>query len=174
MPNGDLMYMIKGSCIRRITPLGDTVSEIAVPPENDWPHHDFLPLADGRLLYPGRYDIALDDSANGGDAETMARVDTINLYDPDTGGIERVWDSMDFWDIRDPEQRGAWSGEDWLHMNSLSKTADGDYIASLRNLDQVVSLSPDFKTVRWRLGGPGGDFDFPDPADRFTMQHAAS
>ena len=83
---------------------------------------------------------------------------------------------MDFWDIRDPDQRRLWvlSDPDWLHMNSLAKTADGGYVVSLRNLNQVISLSPDFKTVRWRLGGPDSDFDFPDPTDRFTMQHTAS
>ena len=174
MPNGDLMYMVKWTCMRRITPLGDTVSEIVIPPENDRPHHDFLPLEDGRLLYPGIYRFAFDNSANGGDAETRVQVDTINLYDPATGEIERVWDPMDFWDMRDPSQRRPWTRSDWLHMNSLSKTADGGYIASLLSIDQVVSLSPDFKTVRWRLGGPGGDFDFPDPADRFARQHTAS
>ena len=59
-------------------------------------------------------------------------------------------------------------------MNSLSKTADGGCLVSLRNLNQVVSLSPDFKTVRWRLGGPDSDFVFPDQTDRFTMQHTVS
>ena len=171
-PNGDIMYIVRGCCVRRVTPLGDTVSEIAIPPENDWPHHDFLSLEDGRLLYPGWYPFSFDDSANGGDAETTARVDTLNLRDPATGGIERVWDPTDFWDIRDPSQRGA--GGNWLHINSLWRTADGGYLLSLRNIDQVVSLSSDFNTVRWRLGGPHSDFDFPDPSDRFARQHAAS
>ena len=90
--------------------------------------------------------------------------------------MEILWDPMDFWDILDPDQRRRWVLDDlgWLHMNSLSKSADGGYIASLRNLNQVISLSPDFETVRWRLGGPDSDFDFPDPTDRFTMQHTAS
>ena len=174
LPNGDLMYMVRGTCVCRITPLGDTVSEFVVPFENDKPHHDFLPLEDGRLLYPSVYSFAFDNSADGGDAETRVGVDTINLHDPATGGIERVWDPMDFWDMRDPGQGRPWMRADWLHINSLSESADGGYILSLRNLDQIVSLSPDFKTVKWRLGGADSDFDFPDPADRFTKQHAAS
>ena len=178
-PNGDIMYMNKNNRIRRITPLGSAVDEIAIPPDKDLPHHDFLPLEDGRILYAGRYALHFNDSANGGDAETKAMIDTINLYDPAADEIERVWDPMDFWDMRDPSQRAEGWGEDapdadWLHMNSLSKSADGGYILSLRNIHQVVSLSSDFKTVRWRLGGPDSDFDFPNPADRFTMQHTAT
>ena len=51
---------------------------------------------------------------------------------------------------------------------------DGNYLASLRNINQVISLSLDFKTVRWRLGCPDSDFDFPDQTDRFTMRLTAS
>ena len=42
---------------------------------------------------------------------------------------------------------------------------------SFRHADQVISLSPDFKTIEWRLGGPGSSFSFPDPSDVFHGQH---
>ena len=178
-PNGSVMYQITDCCIIAITPLGERVNEIIVPNDSDRPsnlriHHDFLPPENGRIIYIGGYKLTFDDSANGGDAETTAKVDTVNALDTATGEMETLWDPMDFWDILDPNQRRRWDWRDWLHMNSLSKTADGGYIASLRNINQVISLSPDFKTVRWRLGGPDSDFDFPDQTDRFTMQHAAS
>ena len=177
-PNGDIMHMVLWRWIRRITPLGDIVDEFETPPDKDWLHHDFLQLEDGRTLYLGKHHFEFDDSAVGGDAETRVKVGTINMRDPETGEVERVWNPMDFWDVRDPSQRVVWDdprgGADWLHINSLSQTADGGYLLSLRNLDQVVSISPDFQTVRWRLGGPHSDFDFPDPSDRFTWQHAAS
>ena len=180
-PNGGVMYQITDCCIIEITPLGERVNEIAVPAHSDRPnylrtHHDFLPPENGRIIYIGGYKLAFDDSANGGDDESTAIVDTVNALDLATGEMEVLWDPMDFWDIRDPDQRRRWNLNrmDWLHSNSLSKTSDGGYIASLRNINQVISLSPDFKTVRWRLGGPDSDFDFPDPADRFTMQHTAS
>ena len=182
-PNGNLMYQLRDCCIIEITPLGERVNEIVVPNYNDRPshlrtHHDFLPPENGRIIYPGAYNFTFDDSANGGDSETTAIVDSVNALDLATGEVEVLWDPMDFWDIRDPDQRGRWSlsadAARWLHMNSLSKSADGGYIASLRNINQVISLSPDFETVRWRLGGPDSDFDFPDPTDRFTMQHTAS
>ena len=47
-------------------------------------------------------------------------------------------------------------------------------LVSLRNLDQIVLVEPDFRSIRWRLGGPGGDFVFPEPRDGFYRQHSAS
>ena len=185
LPNGNFMYMSRGEPDRpdavafyEITPLGEVVNRKIIDGGESRAHHDFIALDDGRILYIGRYHFTFDDSANGGDAETPARVDTLNIYDPATETAERVWDPMKFWDIRDPAQRGEWLKTSdlfsWLHLNSLSRSPDGDYILSSRNLHQVISISPDFQTVRWRLGGPGGDFDFPDPADRFHRQHTAT
>ena len=180
-PNSSIMYQLRDCCIIEITPLGERVNEISVPNDNDRlshtrGHHDFLPPENGRIIYLGGYYFTFDDSANGGDAETAAKVDTVNALDPATGEMEVLWDPMDLWDIRDPDQRRFWAlgDPDWLHMNSLSETADGGCLVSIRNMNQIISFSPDFKTVRWRLRGPDSDFDFPDPADRFTMQHTAS
>ena len=176
LPGGNIIYQQDGRRIEEATPLGEVAGEIVIPPGDDHAHHDFLPLEDGRLLYLGKRILYLDDSAVGEGGETEMRVDGINAYDPAAGEIERVWDPLDFWDMRDLTR---WKSENpnemsWPHTNSLEKSADGGYIVSLRNLNQVISLSPDFKTVRWRLGGHDGDFDFPDPTDRFTMQHTAT
>ena len=171
-PSGNIMHQLRNCCVIEATPLGEIVNEIA----DDQTHHDFLPLEDGRILYMSRRDLVFDGSAVGGDAEMKAKVDHLNLRDPAGGETERVWDPLDFWDIRDPAQWGERNPNrgDWLHANSVSESPGGGYIVSLRNIDQVVSLSPDFQTVRWRLGGPDSDFDFPNPADRFTAQHTAA
>ena len=176
-PDGNLMFLGGADDgIREITPLGETVSEIISGADDDWPHHDFIPLDDGRVVYPGRYSYTFDDSANGGSAETTASVDSIVVYDPATGDFERVWDGLDFGDILDPAQRGQWNADNpnWMHLNSLFPTPGGGYIASVRNLNQIISISADFQTVRWRLSGPDGDFAFPDPTDRFNFPHTAT
>ena len=175
-PNGNIAYQLHHCCIIEITPLGEVVNELIIPDGGDATDHEFLPTEDGRILYLGKYSFTFDDSANGGDSETTAIIDAVSALDPATGEVERVWDPTDFWDIRDPGQRARWEAgsPDWLHMNSLSKSADGGYIASLRNINQVISISSDFKTMRWRLGGPASDFDFPDPTDRFMQQHTAT
>ena len=40
-------------------------------------------------------------------------------------------------------------------------------------LNQIIAIKPDFSGLAWRLGGPGGDFTFPDTSDRFYHQHSA-
>ena len=172
LPNGNIAYHLWECCVIEITPLGEVVSELIL----DRPHHDFAPTRDGQTLYITARDFPFDGFANGGGAQATVRVDALNALDPAAGESERVWDPLDFWDMRDPAQWGERNPNrgDWLHANSVSESPAGDYIVSFRNLYQVVSLSSDFQTVRWRLGGPDSDFDFPDPADRFTMQHTAS
>ena len=172
LPNGNIAYHLWECCVIEITPLGEVVSELIL----DRPHHDFAPTRDGRTLYITARNFPFDGFANGGGDQRTVRVDALSALDPAAGANERVWDPLDFWDIRDPAQWGERDPNrgDWLHANSVSESPAGGYIVSLRNIHQVVSLSPDFQTVRWRLGGPDSDFDFPDPADRFTMQHTAS
>ena len=176
LPSGNLIFMRRLLGFYEITPLGELVDETVVIGGNDRPHHDFIILDDGRILYLGRYRFPFDDSANGGDGETTARVSSLSVYDTETGKFERVWEPLKFWDITDPPQRVCWPGEnpDWTHLNSLSRSPDGGWIMSSRHRHQVVSVSPDFQTVRWQLGGPDSDFDFPDPSDRFDTQHTAT
>ena len=176
-PGGNIMYL--GGLedgIREITPLGELASEIVSGEGDDLPHHDFIPLDDGRIVYPGRYSYTFDDSANGGGAETTASVDSIVVYDPQSGAFERVWDGLDFWDIRDPAQRDQWNPDNpnWMHLNSLAASPEGGYIAAVRNRNQIISVSPDFSAVRWQLSGPDSDFDFPNPSDRFNLPHTAT
>ena len=64
------------------------------------------------------------------------------------------------------------------NAGSLSKSArgrapSGNIIMSIRHLNQIIAISPDFSTVMWGLGGPGNDFVFPDPSDQFRHQHPA-
>ena len=63
--------------------------------------------------------------------------------------------------------------QDWSHGNSIHVNRDGTVLVSFRHLDQIIKLSADFKEVIWRLGGPGGQFIFLDPQDRFYHQHSA-
>ncbi len=177
-PNGNLVYIKSQCCITEITPLGEVVDRITADGEAGVPHHDFMILEDGRILYPSDVHITLNDSANGGDADTNVVVDILNIWDPQTGRIERVWDSRDFWDISDPAQRVVWSERAsrhrWTHINSVSIGTRGNFIFSSRNRRQVVSLSPDFRSIEWQLGGPDSDYSFPNLSDRFYGQHTAS
>ena len=175
-PNGNLVYASFRCCLTEITPMGDLVDRIAVSDEAGFPHHDFLILDDGRILYPSFVRVVIDDSAHGGDAETAVFADTLRIWDQQSGMIEQVWASRDFWDIFDREQWITQFGDPLsrVHINSVSIGKDGNFILSSRNRHQVISLSPDFQTIEWQLGGPDSDYTFPNPGDRFQAQHSAS
>lgn len=68
---------------------------------------------------------------------------------------------------------GEEPSQDWSHGNSVKPAPDGSWIVSLRHLNEVLSLAPDFSSINWRLGGPGSDFTFADPSDQFYHQHTA-
>ena len=180
LPGGNLISLDRESAtIVEMTPLGEVVSR--VPIGRGEPHHDVTVLGDGRVIYPSRTFLTVDDSANGGAAETRFRVDHLHVYDPASGRVEQVWDATEVWDVTDPNQhvqpdryrRGSPFGW-WTHLNSVSAGPRGNLILSLRGRNQVISLSPDFRTIEWRLHGPDSDFAFPNPADRFYGQHTAS
>ena len=178
LPGGDLIVLHGGGRISVMTPLGEVVNR---EQSDRWRnrHHDVTVLDDGRMIYPSRKSLFVDDSANGGAADTKLAVDRLLVYDPESGSVEPVWDAKEVWDMTDPNQRapGRYRGRGfswWTHLNSVSAGPRGNWILSLRGRNQVISLSPDFRTIEWQLHGPDSDFAFPNPADRFYGQHTAS
>jgi hypothetical protein len=61
--------------------------------------------------------------------------------------------------------------EDWMLGNSLQVTPTGVLLMSLRHLDTVIAISPQFDRIAWRVGRFGSDFSFPNPNDKFYHQH---
>ena len=178
LPGGNLIFL-DGGHLTEMTPLGETVNRFK--PGGEWAHHDVTVLDDGRVIFPSRKRLVLDDSANGGSEETTTTttflVDNLRVWDPESGRVEQVWDSNAAWDVLDPNQRvrARRNGPvDWTHLNSVSTGPRGNFIVSFRARNQVISLSPDFRTIEWQLGGPDSDYEFPNPADRFYGQHTAA
>ena len=175
LPGGNLIFL-DGGHLTEMTPLGEVVNRFERGGQWGAPHHDVTVLDDGRVIYPSQEVIVVDDSANGGAEEF--KVGHLRVWDPESGRVERVWDSTEAWDVRDPNQRVVPTPRgnrvDWTHLNSVTIGPRGNFILSFRARHQVISLSPDFRTIEWQLGGPGSDYEFPDPADRFYGQHTAS
>lgn len=61
---------------------------------------------------------------------------------------------------------------DILHLNSIDKFADGDYLVSSRHTDTVYKISHEDGSIVWRLGGVKSDFKI-DRSTNFTRQHHA-
>ena len=172
---GNFLYLDR-SRMTEITPLGELVTRIERHGAAGIPHHEVTLLADGRVIYPSREFVVIDDSANGGPAEVTFTVDTLRVWDRAGGRFDQVWDSTEAWDIRDPAQRVPDPDGDvtnWTHLNSVSIGPRGNVVISSRARNQVVSLSADLQAIEWQLHGPDSDFEFPNPADRFYRQHTA-
>ena len=169
-----------------ITPLGEVVDRLDDScPEHGPVHHEVQILPDGRVMYLSRTFV----EPGFGEPPAPQSGDVIGMWDQRSREDRLVWNIFDFIspadrtvfssNIPDPPQV-EWGPcivdinlQDWSHGNSATVAADGSVLVSLRHLNQVVSVAPDFQSVEWRLGGPGGEFTFPDPSDRFYQQHTA-
>lgn len=192
-PNGNVVFIaeqdgLSGYLLIEVTPLGeivDQVEEQQCPTTNhgSW-HHELQVISDHEVMVLGR---ELQDSFN--DPTRLQEGDTINIWDQNTDIVTEKWNVFDFFDPlteRTPDSdltSGAvWKGcsgtetiQDWTHGNAATVAQDGsgDILYSARHLDQITSIAPDFQSLNWRLGGPNGDFTFPDPSDKFYHQHAS-
>ena len=60
-----------------------------------------------------------------------------------------------------------------MHSNSLQVAPTGVILMSVRHLDTVIAISPQFDRIAWRIGRFGSDFAFPNPSDKFYHEHFA-
>ncbi|CAM3508784.1 aryl-sulfate sulfotransferase [Nocardioides dubius] len=120
--------------------------------------HDSVLLADGHVLLVGY------EGVNG-------QIDaTIQEQDAD-GEVVFDWTSADHFT---PPQAQVSPMGDYAHINSVAPTADGNLIASFRNLSTVAKISRSTGEVLWRLGGKESDFTFVgDPYGGPCAQHTA-
>ena len=74
--------------------------------------------------------------------------DRIVVYDRSNGEI--VWE----WKFRNHYDRssGGKYTDDWTHVNDVDKIGPGQYMASPRNMDQVIVINRSTKDIEMRLG----------------------
>jgi hypothetical protein len=195
-PDGMLLNESPPGCTSLTPP-----SSIA-PPHWMWAqgndiHEVLLPGADGvpgTVLHLGK--VVKDPFFDSGLAAQGARLQlgtTIRRWDMSARTDTVVWDPFDFLDpvtertnatnsdpginsdSRSPMPcAGATASiEEWTHSNSLQVAPTGELLQSIRHLDTVIAISPQFDRIAWRIGRFRSDFAFPNPSDRFYHQHFA-
>ncbi|KAK2754654.1 hypothetical protein FQN54_006787 [Arachnomyces sp. PD_36] len=96
--------------------------------------------------------------------------------DVETGATLFQWDGHDHIPLN--ESTGAWprhlpdsegAAFDYVHVNAVDKTTDGDYLLSARFTDTIYKISGKTGDIVWRLGGPLDDFVHHDFS--FRRQH---
>ena len=191
-PNGNIVYLagFKGGTtaagLVEIDPMGRELQRLSDECAPFGPmHHEVQVLPDGRVLYLSR-DVLWDGH---GEPAAPQEGDTLGVWDAEAGTASIVWNIFDHLSPADRVEPASnrslpghpmWGGcdrdtrvQDWSHGNSAVMADAGSVLVSLGHLNQVISIAPDLASVRWRLGGPGSDFTFEDPSDRFYAQHTA-
>ena len=160
-------------------------------------HEQLVPGADGvpgTVLHIGK--IVKDPFFDAGLAAQGARLQLgtdIRRWNPLAGTDEEVWDPFKFLDPLTERTDAASSDpgvnsntrspmpcagtslqiEEWMHANSLQVAPTGVIVMSVRHLDTVLAISPQFDRIAWRIGRFGSDFAFPNPSDKFYHEHFA-
>ena len=153
-----------------------------LPPTSGF-HHEAFRLPSGHMLLLAGVEKRVPELGN---KNVMG--DMILVVDNDMN-IAWVWNSFDHLDVRReavlgelcqntgscaPVFDGA-AATDWLHTNSVTYTADGNLLLSIRHLDWVVKI--DYRNgqgngaVLWRLG-KDGDFQIDDPGAYPWFSHS--
>ena len=191
-PNYNLVYQLNNPfnicCIREVTPTGKIVDNLAAGPVNGFPHRALLLMPDGKILYAAWTYRVIDDTANDGDAETLVEGLALRIWNQETGLSKEIWNAFD---ALGTDHHGGWGTGNiasypnevtlqehtppirWSGANSVQIGPRDNIIVSIPNFSQVISISPDYQRVEWKLGGPESTFTFEDPADRFYRQHTA-
>lgn len=127
-------------------------------------HHDVTATPANTVLF-----IANDVQARDGVNVTG---EALWEWNPETGTVVKRWSSFDHLEWGAGQGSRSVAGN-WLHGNGISFGPRGNVVMSLRNIDQVISIAPDYSRVEWRLGGVHGTLALAD-ADRFYGQHYVS
>jgi len=159
--NGRSVFMDRGRGLLDVRPDGSVVHELPQDEIREQ-HHDVIETRNGTLLF-----LAFDGRQHAG---TLLKGEAIWEWWPETGRTAKRWSS---WDHLSPlRDRAPLPGVEWLHANSLAIGPRGNVLVSFRLLNQVMSISPDFARVEWRLGGVNATRPLAAP-DQYSGQHTA-
>jgi hypothetical protein len=91
-----------------------------------------------------------------------------------TGKVLLDWNSLDHVPVAESYSTPPKSGAafDYLHINSICETSDGNLLVSGRNTSALYKIDRTSGKVLWRMGGKRSDFHVPSAA-RFHWQHDA-
>lgn len=163
--NGNFIFHYGARGVLEVTPTGHVVGSVAQQPlPQRRTHHDAITTPRNTVLFLAYDTRDFEGRAVSGEA--------IWEWTPETDELERRWSS---WDQMSPATDwGPHSkDEDWLHANSISLGPDRNILVSFRFTDQVISITPDFSGIEWRLGGINADVVVSGD-DVFVGQHTAA
>jgi hypothetical protein len=159
--NDDFVLIDTCTGLYEVAPDGHVVDSLPIAHDAN---HDVIVTAQNTLLFIGEDSLAVND--------TMWTGNGIWEWSPEQGTVTQRWSAFDA--LSPATDRGpASTPSDWLHANSLAFGPRGNLVVSFLYLGQVISLSPDFSSVEWRLGGPNSSFAVDSDAETYGQHTAA-
>ena len=159
--NGNFVLMDKSRGLVEVTPSGEVVHELAQDVANREMHHDVIASPSNTLLF-----IAFDDRVVNG---ATVRGDAIWEWSPETGAATKRWTS---WDFFTSSNAPAPSRGEWMHANALAIGPRQNVLLSVHHWNQIISITADWRTIEWRLGGTNATYPLP-ASEAFSGQHTS-
>jgi hypothetical protein len=159
------------------TPEGQEVATYTAP-SGYVDFHELLLTGAGsaKMVHFFTYSIqTLDLTSVGGLAEAQTAGHQLVRTDA-VGAVQFRWDAwfrigLDEW-VGDDALKSR-TITDFDHPNAITFDANGNYVVSWRNLNQIMAIDARSGDVLWRLGGTKGEYTFvDDPLNGFSRQHA--
>ncbi|KKY14625.1 hypothetical protein UCRPC4_g06663 [Phaeomoniella chlamydospora] len=102
--------------------------------------------------------------------------DGFQEIDIESGKVNFGWSSVDHIDINRsvtpaPKMPGKSPGWDFIHLNSVDKNSEGDYLVSGRHTCAIYKVSGKTGKIMWQLGGEASSFKMINFT--FSWQHDA-
>ncbi|KAI1269503.1 Arylsulfotransferase-domain-containing protein [Xylariaceae sp. FL1019] len=164
--------------------LYDSSYELAYNVSSHSPNGSFFGIHECFLTSHGSATIVLtettpfDLSPVGGDRDGNILDNIIQEIDVQTGQLLWEWRASKFFDITETYQElahGFKGAFDYIHMNSVEKTGEGNFLLSSRHLHSITFVDGSTGNIIWVLGGKKNQFkDLSDGhATDFHWQHHA-
>jgi hypothetical protein len=151
--------------------LGNILKEYQATGVDETDVHELRIVGSEYVLFGAEYR-TMDLSSLGGLVNARVRGITVEYSRSQSQPL--VWHTFDHFSVSDAAPDIPLTGQDvnpW-HGNAIDIDADGNLIASFRNMDEITKINAHTGEIIWRLGGRHNQFTFVnDPMGGFSHQH---
>lgn len=187
-PNGDITAFVGNTSgwdmepgyYEELTPDGREVETYDAPDTTAMDNHELVITGSGASKEASFFTMTshqADLSAAGSYPSITATGHQI-VRENASGGVEFNWNAWDHiafneWVGDTAAKVSRTTVTDFDHPNAIAFDANGNYVISWRNLDQVMGIDSHSGDILWRLGGLNGQYTFVnDPLGGFYKQHS--
>jgi hypothetical protein len=123
--------------------------------------HEFQMLPNGHVMMVSFHDITFDMSTivPGGQTNCSLQICIIQEQDLDRNVVFE-WRNIDYIPITDSDFDLTLPTVQYATINAFDMDNDGNILASIRNLSEIMKINRATGEIMWRMGSPRGEFTF--------------